>query len=138
MSESPIQPAVAVSATSGYPAVLPDPAASAPPSLRTMAIVVHGLYAASCLTGFTGIIGLVIAYVKRGEATGTIYASHFTYAIRTFWIGLAMAFVGIMLSIVGIGLLLLPLVGVWFIVRVVRAFLSVMDNKPIANTSRFF
>ena len=49
-----------------------------------------------------------------------------------------MAFVGILLSIVGIGLLILLLVGVWFIVRVVRAFLSVMDNKPIANPSRFF
>jgi len=103
-----------------------------------MAIVVHGLYAASCLTGFSGIIGLVIAYVKRSEAAGTIYASHFTYAIRTFWIGLAMALLGILLSIVGIGLLILPLVGVWFIVRVVRALLSAMDDKPIANPSRFF
>ena len=138
MSESPVQQTVAVSAASSYPAAVPEPVASAPPSLRTMAIVVHALYAAGFLTGFTAIIGLVIAYVKRGEAAGTIYASHFTYAIRTFWIGLAMAFVGILLSIVGIGLLILPLVGIWFIVRVVRAFLSVMDNKPIANPSRFF
>ena len=78
MSEAPIQPTAAVSAAPSYPGVLVEPAASAPPSLRTMAIVVHGLYAAGFLTGFTTIIGLVIAYVKRGEAAGTIYASHFT------------------------------------------------------------
>lgn len=138
MSESPVQQTAAVSAASSTSEVAVDPVASAPPSLRTMAIVVHSLYAASLLTGFTGIIGLIIAYVKRSDATGTIYASHFSYAIRTFWIGLAMAFVGILLCFVGIGLLLLPLVGIWFIVRVVRAFLSVMDNKPIANPSRFF
>ena len=138
MSEAPIQSAAPPIAASGYPAALPEQAPAAASPLRSMAFAVHGLYAASFLTGVSGIVGLVIAYVKRGEAAGTIYESHFTYAIRTFWIGLAMAFIGVLLSIVGIGLLILPLTGVWFIVRVVRAFLSLLDAKPIANPSRFF
>jgi uncharacterized membrane protein len=52
--------------------------------LRTWAIAVWVLYLASYLTGITAIVGVIIAYVKRQDAAGTPYASHMTYAIRTF------------------------------------------------------
>ncbi len=110
------------------------PAAS---DLRTLAYVVHGLYAASYLTGFTAIVGVVIAHIKRAEAEGTIYESHFTYAIRTFWIGLAMSVVSVLLCLVVIGIFLLMLVGIWFIVRIVRAFLALSEDRPIANPTGF-
>lgn len=53
---------------------------------RTLAIVVYGLYLAAFLNGITAIIGVVIAYVGRSEARGTIYESHYTNAIHTFWV----------------------------------------------------
>jgi|HubBroStandDraft_1064217.scaffolds.fasta_scaffold175917_2 uncharacterized membrane protein len=37
------------------------------------------------LLGFTWIVGLVIAYVKRDELKGTLWEGHMTYAIRTAW-----------------------------------------------------
>ena len=106
--------------------------------LKNLVLGVHILYAASFVLGFTSVVGLVIAYMKRPEAAGTIWESHFSYAIRTFWIGLAMGVVGVILIIVGIGVLILIFGFVWYIVRVVRAFLAWNDNIAIANPKRFF
>ncbi len=38
------------------------------------------------IVGF-GLIGVIIAYLKRGEADGTLWRTHFTYIIHTFWLG---------------------------------------------------
>ena len=88
---------------------------------------VHGLYAASLILGITSIIGVVIAYMKRNEAAGTIYASHLDYAIRTFWIGLAMGLAGFILSFLIIGVPVLMFTVVWF---------SSERNDPIVVTPR--
>jgi hypothetical protein len=52
---------------------------------RWWTLIVWGLYLASFLLGFTWIVGLVIAYVKRDEMKGTLGEGHMTYAIRTAW-----------------------------------------------------
>ena len=38
--------------------------------------------------GLTGLASIIIAYLKRDDAKGTIYESHLTYQINTFWVGL--------------------------------------------------
>ncbi len=106
---------------------------------RNYAVIVHACMAAAMVTGgVASIVGVVIAYLKRPDAAGTIYESHLHYAIRTFWIGLAMGVAGFILTFVVIGIFLLIFTGVWYIIRVVRAFLAWADQKPIDNPRRFF
>jgi len=51
-------------------------------------IIVAILYLANLLTGFTVLIGLILAYVWRNDGATTDWEeTHFTYLIRTFWIG---------------------------------------------------
>ena len=64
---------------------------------KIWAIAVWGLYLAGLVSGITALIGLILAYVKRGELAGTPYESHMTYAIRTFWIALLGVIVGTVL-----------------------------------------
>ena len=45
----------------------------------------HGFPLFAPLLGIVGIVAIIIAYVKRDEATGTWVASHFRWLIRTFW-----------------------------------------------------
>jgi uncharacterized membrane protein len=89
------------------------------------------------LTGWPSIIAVILNYVYRSEVRGTWLASHFRWQIRTFWFGLlwvalCMVFV---VATLGIGLLIawLPLgvVGVWFIYRIVRGWLRLIDSKPM-------
>jgi uncharacterized membrane protein len=106
--------------------------------MRTIVLVVNALYAASFLVGFTSLVAVVLAYMKRPEAAGTIWEGHLTYAIRTFWMALIMGLIGVVLLFVLIGLPILIFVGVWFVVRIVRAFLAWSEGKAIDNPKRFF
>jgi len=53
-------------------------------STQDLVLAVYVLYLASFITGFTGIIGVVIAHVKIGSAD-ELSATHFRFQIRTFW-----------------------------------------------------
>ena len=99
------------------------------------ALVAHGLIVFAPLVGLAGIVGVIIAYVKQGEAQGTWVASHFTWLIRTFWWSLLWDVIAVVLfvTLIGIPLAIAILVGtsIWGIYRLVRGYLSFKDSQPI-------
>jgi len=120
-------------------------------SLVTVTHVIYGLHALSLitgivtaasivfafLTGWPSIIAVILNYVKRGEARGTWLESHFAWQIRTFWWGLlwvALCLAFVVLTL-GVGLLIawLPLmiVGFWFIYRIAKGWLRLVDRRPL-------
>ena len=53
---------------------------------RTLTLILYVLYIVAIFTGgLLAIIALIINYVKRSDVQGSIFASHFTWQIRTFW-----------------------------------------------------
>jgi uncharacterized membrane protein len=100
-------------------------------SLKQVTMVVYVLQALSFAFGVTAVVGLVINYVKRDETVGTLYESHFNWQIRTFWWGLVWTIVGIVLSMIVIGVAVLFVVWIWAIYRVVKGFLKLNDNLPV-------
>ena len=107
------------------------------PDLRAYAWTVQGLYAFGLLAGVTVIPGVIVAYLKRADAAGTVYESHFTYAIRSFWIGLLLTLAGAALCFVLVGFLVLALVGIWWLVRIIRPIMALLENRPIARPTAF-
>ena len=89
------------------------------------------------LTGWPSIIAVVLNYVKRSEVRGTWLESHYRWQIRTFWFGLLwVSLCGLFIvATLGIGLLIawLPLtfVGLWFVYRIVRGWLRLIDRRPM-------
>ena len=120
-------------------------------SVVTWTHVIYGLHAFSLLTGILGaatvvgafltgwpsIIAVIMNYLKRSEARGTWLESHFRWQIRTFWFGLLWAGLCVLLVVatLGLGLLIvwLPLgfVGLWFVYRVARGWLRLVDRATI-------
>ena len=101
---------------------------------QTWAIVVWVLFIASYFTAAaTGIVGVIIAYVKRGDLAGTPFESHMTSAIRTFWISLIVGIIGFVLVFVLIGFLVLGLLALWHLFRVIRGLVYALDGKEIAD-----
>lgn len=94
--------------------------------------LVYGLYLLSFLIGISGLIGLVFAYLNRGKAGGWI-DSHYTYAIRTFWIGLLYGFVSVILSLAVVGVLLAVLTVVWVVIRCIIGLQKAAAGEPIAK-----
>jgi uncharacterized membrane protein len=104
------------------------------PDGKTWAMIVWGLYIASYFTAFiTLIVGVVIAYVKRGELAGTPFESHMTSAIRTFWISLIGGIIGALTTVILIGFLILGVLALWQIFRVIRGMIRAVDGRPIDN-----
>ena len=68
--------------------------------------VIYILYLIGLVVGLTAIVGLVMAYVYRGEGPDWVDA-HYRFQIRTFWIGLLYIVVGTALSAVLVGYLIL-------------------------------
>lgn len=112
------------------PGSAPDAAKLA--SLKQLTMIIYVLYAASLFVGITGIVAIVMNYVKRDDAAGTIYESHFTWQIRTFWWGLLWAVIGFVTMFILVGFVILFANAVWCIYRLVKGFLSWNDGKPMA------
>jgi len=98
----------------------------------TVAIVVYALYLASFVVGFTSIVGVIIAYIYRGNGPAWL-DEHYRYQIRTFWIGMLYATVTIFLAFVLIGLPLMLALAVWFIVRCVKGFKGLQEKRAPSN-----
>jgi len=120
-------------------------------SLIKLAHVIYALHAFSLVTGIAGaatvvgafltgwpsIIAVILNYAKRSEVRGTWLETHFRWQIRTFWFGLLwVTLCGLFIvATLGIGLLIawlpLTLVGLWFIYRIVRGWLRLVDHRPM-------
>ncbi|TIT71158.1 MAG: hypothetical protein E5W60_08895 [Mesorhizobium sp.] len=95
----------------------------------TNALVIYILYLAGLVIGVTGIVGIVLAYINRGKAGGFV-ESHYTFLIRTFWIGLLYALISVVLMMLVIGFLLMFAAAVWFIARCI---LGLQGGEPVKN-----
>lgn len=98
----------------------------------TNAQVIYILYLAGLVIGVSGIVGIILAYMNRGKAGGFV-ETHYTWLIRTFWIGLLYALISFMLIFVFIGFILMFAVAVWFIVRCIMGLQSVGRGEAIKN-----
>ncbi|WP_316014184.1 hypothetical protein [Roseobacter sp. HKCCA0434] len=92
--------------------------------------IVWGLYLLSFALGVTSIIGVILAYMWRGDASGSAMASHFRRQIRVFWIAFAVSVLGFVLTIVGIGFLILLGAAIYFGVMSVIGLIKAFDGKP--------
>ena len=120
---------------------------------RLLVILCYALFILVFTNGLSSIVGVVLAYVKRGDARGTIWESHFDNLIRVFWTGVAFFVVFVALAMFGIfgiwhtavtdrfsaPMLILPvlwLAGVgyliWYLYRTVRGLLAAIENKAYA------
>lgn len=94
--------------------------------------VIYILYLLSFVIGISGIVGIVLAHINRGKSAPWL-ESHYTWAIRTFWLGLLGAVVSMLLMMVMIGMLTMILVVVWVIVRTIVGLQKLSRDEPIGN-----
>lgn len=106
------------------------PALPPPVSDNGFALGVYVLYLIGFLTGFTALIGVIVAHVKVNEADA-MSRSHFQFQIRTFWFGLIYLAVGGALSIVLIGIPILIWWMIWTLVRIIKGMILLNENRPI-------
>ena len=125
-----------------------NPAADADSNARLLTSIIYGLYLAGFVSGgLTAIAGVIMAYVAMGSAPEWA-RTHYRFQVWTFWIGLLLMLVlipfviawvvtGAILSIVGIGILMLIATVlvlaapfVWFLARCAVGLSYSVQSQP--------
>ncbi len=119
------------------------------PNLYTVAHLVYALHSLSILIGvltaativgafvfgLPSIVAVIVNYVKRDEARGTLLESHFRWQIRTFWFTALWCLVGglVFVTVVGIPIAfgVWFAAGIWAIYRIVRGWLALRDRRAM-------
>ncbi len=99
---------------------------------RRRATIVWALYLGWFLAGITLLIGIVLAYLWRGDASGSKYESHFRRQISLFWWCMILGLIGLALSLVAVGFLILVPLAVYFFIISCLGLMRVVDEKPYA------
>lgn len=94
--------------------------------------LIYILYLVGLVIGISTLVGIVLAYVNRGRSAPWL-ETHYTWAIRTFWIGLLYAVVSFLLMFLVVGFLTAIATVIWFIVRCIIGLQAAGRNDPIKN-----
>jgi uncharacterized membrane protein len=119
---------------------------------KSLTLVLYILYICAIFTaGILAIVALIINYVKRSSVKGTIYESHFTWQIQTFWWYLIWniiaffpflllfftegnpdLFAGTALATTSFFLAIVVISWIWIIYRAVLGLIRWRENKPMS------
>lgn len=99
---------------------------------KTNVQVVYFLYIAGMFIPILPLVGLIMAYINRGKAGGWV-DTHYTYLIRTFWIGILYIFVATILVVLLIGVLLYVAIAIWIIVRCILGLQAAGRGEAVKN-----
>lgn len=94
--------------------------------------VIYILYLVGIVVPLTSIVGVVMAYINRKNAPNWL-KTHYTFQIRTFWIGLLYSLVSYLTTVMFIGFILLLGVFVWLIVRCVKGMQYLERHQAVPN-----
>jgi uncharacterized membrane protein len=104
-----------------------------------VALLAHGFPPVAPLGGIIGIVAIILAHVKRGDATGTWLASHYRWLIRTFWFSVLWGIIGAVIFVVLLIVLIGPIIAfiiwfataIWVLYRLIRGYVLFKDSQPV-------
>lgn len=122
--------------------------------LRTTVMVCYVLYLVALFNGLTALIGVIIAYIKKSDAAGTVWESHFRNLILVFWVLLVGFVVGLATLPISLytiaalfetdltwpaisalafpllaGLLIYLALFIWFLYRMIRGLIRATEDR---------
>lgn len=102
-------------------------------SARHLTHILYALFALGLIAvpvfGAAAIAAVVVAYYKRSDVAGTVYAAHFDWLIKTFWWGLLWAGLSALLSLIFIGWITALVAFVWLVYRLAKGWFSLFENQ---------
>jgi uncharacterized membrane protein len=104
------------------------------PADAATAKLIYILYLIGIVVGITSLIGVIMAYVKMGDAPAWV-RTHYRFQIRTFWIGVLYSFIGVGTSVVFVGFAIMLFVLVWLIVRCIKGMGWAERGEPVRNVT---
>lgn len=101
-------------------------------------VVIYVLYLLGLVLPLLIIIGVVLAYVNKTEIKDDFLYTHYSFVLRTFFIGFSWMFISIITTIILIGPLLYILLVIWFICRIVVGLKYLINDEVPQNYKTFW
>ena len=100
--------------------------------------LIYAGYLMSLAVPFLALIAAFFAYQNSKADRPAWLGTHYTYQLRTFWMGLIANIIAYALSFIGVGLLLFPLIAVWVVARAVKGLIRVARQHEIEDPNSYF
>jgi uncharacterized membrane protein len=97
-------------------------------------MIIYILYLGGFVFALTSLVGVIMAYVNRNGAAPWAQ-THYTFQIRTFWIGLFYLFVSLLCCFILIGFVMMLLVAIWLIIRCAKGIKLSSAAQPYPNVT---
>ncbi|MEH0742598.1 hypothetical protein H4F05_13875 [Vibrio cholerae] len=102
-------------------------------SIRTHVLITYGLLLLGVFTGgLLSIAGVIWAYVKRADAKGTVFESHFSNATKTFWVSVILSILGVLTLVFVVGYIVLLAALVYSLYKYIKGIARAIDSKSFA------
>jgi len=103
--------------------------------LKTLTHIAYGLFAIGILSmgvfGAAAVAAVILLFVKRADAAGTVYALHFDWLLHTFWWGALWFAVSALATLVYIGWAGVAATGIWVIYRLIKGWLALYELRSV-------
>lgn len=96
---------------------------------RTPAHISYAIMAVSVFTAFPMFIAVIISWLNRGRVINPLLIAHYSWQIRTFWINLIVGIIGVILTFVMIGWVVLAINQLWLIYRVAAGWYFLANDR---------
>ncbi|WDI31332.1 DUF4870 domain-containing protein [Hyphococcus flavus] len=114
----------------------PQPGGSSPistnPGESGNANLIYILYLVGVVAGVTTLVGVIMAYMAKNEAPDWL-RSHYRNQIHIFWKAILYSIIGVVLSVVLVGLLVLLVTFIWYVVRTIKGMQALSKGEPYSN-----
>lgn len=101
-------------------------------SLRKYAMLGYAMHLFGLISVIGFVVGLILAYIKREDARGTFYESHFVWQTRSFWWGLLWFALLLIPTLLTIGFVpFFVIAQVWFAYRMIKGWLRLNDGRAV-------
>lgn len=97
---------------------------------KSHALISYILMIIGLFTAIPLFIGAIWAMFTHSSAKGSIYHSHYTNAIRTFWWSLFWCIVGGIVMLMAIGWIVWGIVWLWVLYRTVYGLAKLVADEP--------
>lgn len=103
------------------------------PQDRTVMHILYGMHTVAWVTGgLLAVIALIVNYIKRADEPDSLYVSHHSYMITTFWWTVLWLLLTspLWLLLLAPGWIAWTIVGLWYLYRCIRGWLRFNDDRP--------
>src|SRR5690625_1974772 len=101
--------------------------------LRKLTHVIYALFALGTLSagvfGVATLASVVLAYLKRGDAAGMVYAAHFDWVLSTFWWSVLWFLLSALATFIFVGWITGFIATVWLGVRIIRGRVALVGRR---------